>query len=70
MIVRVLRAQVRDLSSHLNKVEPVIVGFIRQVKPYRCDGQTKPPRRISWRDGCAMVIPNGAMSGAGEASAP
>lgn len=31
-IVRVLRAQVRDLSSHLNEVEPVIVGHIRQMK--------------------------------------
>jgi hypothetical protein len=28
----VLRAQVRDLSSHLNEVEPVIVGHIRQMK--------------------------------------
>ncbi|WP_187436604.1 hypothetical protein [Bradyrhizobium rifense] len=27
-----LRAQVRDLSSHLNEVEPVIVGHIRQMK--------------------------------------
>jgi hypothetical protein len=32
LIVRVLRAQVRDLSSHLNEVEPVIVGHIRQMK--------------------------------------
>jgi hypothetical protein len=29
-IVRVLRAQVRDLSSHLNEVEPAIVGHICQ----------------------------------------
>jgi hypothetical protein len=27
----VLRAKVRDLSSHLNEVEPVIVGHIRQM---------------------------------------
>ncbi|MEH2492956.1 hypothetical protein [Bradyrhizobium sp. AZCC 2230] len=31
-IVRVLRAQVRDLSSHLNEIEPVIVGHIRQIE--------------------------------------
>jgi len=28
----VLRAQVRDLSSHLNEVEPVIVGHICKLK--------------------------------------
>jgi len=28
----VLRAQIRDLSSHLNEIELVIVGLIRQMK--------------------------------------
>jgi hypothetical protein len=28
----VLRAQGRDLSSHFNEIEPVIVGLIRQMK--------------------------------------
>jgi hypothetical protein len=30
----VLRAQVRDLSSHLNEIEPVIVGHIRQIEAH------------------------------------
>jgi hypothetical protein len=51
MIVRALRAQVRDLSSHLNKVEPVIVGFIRQVKliPLRPTNEAAAPNILARR---------------------
>ncbi|MET3973136.1 hypothetical protein ACVWXN_000468 [Bradyrhizobium sp. i1.4.4] len=54
-----LRAQSRDLSSQLDEVKRIIVQFIRHNEARVIDGETKSPRRVSWRDDPAMVNPDG-----------
>jgi hypothetical protein len=54
-IIRILIAQCRQLLAHLKQVERL--GFLR-THLERLGSGTKPPRRIYWPDGFAMVGPD------------
>ena len=58
-IIRVSRAQCCELPTHLDEIERFMVRLLFQIKlaqkPY---DQTKPPRRVYWRNGFATWDPD------------